>query len=359
MRHGGGVVMAVALATGVMMFGPRLQSSQAAPAQVIQYQGRLTDLNGVPLEGQVHELRFKIYSSATPSPATFVWGERHRNVAVNRGVFTVHLGSGLEAIDVNDAPAGPAQGFTSQFDGNARFIQVTVLRTAGDTPEQLTPLNQVGSVPFAIQAGGSVPIGAIVDWYRPSPTLRVPAGWALCDGNNVNDTESPLHGLPTPNLTGRFTRGLNPSAAYNASGDPLPGYGAGTPTPLPESGGAAALNLGHAHGGGFHSHGMGSHTHSMNHTHTGDSLVAGNVINRVIFAAPPGTTPTHRTDALAGAENHNHQISGTTSGPSTNDTGPPNGGGSTDGSGIQTDTQLGTFDNQPPFVGMLKIIRIR
>lgn len=121
--------------------------TEAAPDQVIQYQGRLVDVNGVPLEGTIGRLAFRVYSSDTPSSATFVWGEAHSLVAVNRGVFTVQLGAGTDTVDVNGHLTDGAHPFTTEFDGTPRFIEVQV---NDDAP--LTPLSRIGSVPQAISS---------------------------------------------------------------------------------------------------------------------------------------------------------------------------------------------------------------
>lgn len=56
-----------------------------------------------------------------------------------------------------------------------------------------------------------VPIGTIIAWHQdlPGNPGTLPPGWIPCNGQTINDPESPLHGQPTPNLnpTGRFLRG--------------------------------------------------------------------------------------------------------------------------------------------------------
>ncbi len=62
---------------------------------------------------------------------------------------------------------------------------------------------------------GSVPVGTVIDWYRPTAGTAVPAGWKIMDGTVVNDPASPMHGLTVPDMTGKFTRGV--SAGSQAS----------------------------------------------------------------------------------------------------------------------------------------------
>jgi hypothetical protein len=56
--------------------------------------------------------------------------------------------------------------------------------------------------------GTSIPIGSVIDWWRPDATWPVPSGFAICDGSNVNDAASPLNGKTLPNLANRFIMGV-------------------------------------------------------------------------------------------------------------------------------------------------------
>ena len=325
------------------------REAQAGPPQLVQYQGRVVDSNGVPLEGTVNTLTFRLYSTAAATSASFVWGERHLAVPVRRGVFTVYLGSGQQ-IDASNNPVVPPQQLGGKFDGADRYVQVQV---ENDAP--LAPLAPIGSVPYALTAGGSVPVGSIVDWYRPTPATLVPSGWALCNGDLVADPESPMNGQPTPNLINRFVRGLDPALMTPTS------YGAGAASPLPDAGGADSLALGHGHTTQPHSHGH-NHTHSITqdpgHSHPGSFLgdAAGHLTSPFVsdggarFAfLGPGPNCQHAVPvqvSSGGAHNHG----GGTGGPSNTQT---------DFSGVGVDTALGNVDNRPVYVGLLKIIRVK
>lgn len=336
-------LLGLGLVTGLAYSVLGTSPTEAAPPSTVQYQGRLTDSNGKPLEGVITKLTFKLYSSSTPSAATFVWGEAHNAVPVRRGVFTVLLGAGNETVDFAGAATAGASPLTSQIlNGSDRYLQVQV---NGDAP--LTPTTLLGAVPFAIAAGGSVPVGGIIDWYRPTPTTPVPDGWAICDGSVINDSISILDTKATPNLVNKFTRGLDLSA------NPTYGYGLASGAVLPDAGGADSVNLSHNHGGWDHTHSGGSHTHGMAHTHGGSSLVVSGVQNRVIL--PSGNT--HRTDFLAGGEAHTHSLSGNTDSSSTSSTGTAS--GQTGNPTSNMPNSLGTHDNRPTYVGLLKLIRTR
>lgn len=60
-------------------------------------------------------------------------------------------------------------------------------------------------------AGGSatVPIGTVIDWWRPDDSFAVPDGYQICDGSVVNDAESPFNGHTLPDLRTKFVRSAN------------------------------------------------------------------------------------------------------------------------------------------------------
>jgi hypothetical protein len=64
--------------------------------------------------------------------------------------------------------------------------------------------------PVAVAAGGgtNIPVGAVIDWWRPDATFAVPTGFAICDGSIVNDAGSPLNGKTLPDLTNKFIMGV-------------------------------------------------------------------------------------------------------------------------------------------------------
>jgi len=93
-----------------------------------------------------------------------------------------------------------------------------------------------------------VPIGTVLDWWRPDATGSVPDGYQICDGSVVNDASSPLNGKTLPDLRGRFVLGV------------------ASPADMGTSGGAQShdhsVNLSHAHavtGTNI----VGPHTHSV------------------------------------------------------------------------------------------------
>lgn len=329
----------VAAAGGVYLTLGTTTRSEASPdvPQQVQYQGRLVDSNGVPLEGGVARLAFRLYSTATPSSASFLWGEVHQSVSVRRGVFTVHLGDGQAALDVNGTETPGPNPLRGKFNQTSRYLQVQV-----DSDAPLSPLSRLASVPFALSSAGDVPVGGVIDWFRPDLTTAVPDGWAVCDGSTISDPDSPFNGKALPNLVGRFVRGLNPAQLSSY------GYAVGSSSPsLPDLGGQSTIELGHNHSVP-HDHGM-THTHDNAHTHTVTGRTGG--ANQ---DPPQEPSPSYQGGPFV----HQHNFTATTGAASPSTTGPS----STTRTSFDSPGSsfaLGTTSILPPYVGMLKIMRIR
>jgi len=63
------------------------------------------------------------------------------------------------------------------------------------------PLDDVEAAP----AGPKVPVGAVLDWFCVDP-CTIPPGYALADGSIVDDPSSPLDGVTLPDLREKFVR---------------------------------------------------------------------------------------------------------------------------------------------------------
>jgi hypothetical protein len=57
-------------------------------------------------------------------------------------------------------------------------------------------------------SASGVPVGTVIDWWRPDASFQVPAGFQICDGSVVSDPDSPLSGKTLPNLLNKFIRGV-------------------------------------------------------------------------------------------------------------------------------------------------------
>jgi Collagen triple helix repeat (20 copies) len=75
-------------------------------------------------------------------------------------------------------------------------------------PQGLTGAQgQAGPQGPAGSASG-VPVGTVIDWWRPDDSFQVPTGFQICDGSVVSNPDSPLNGKTLPNLLNKFIRGV-------------------------------------------------------------------------------------------------------------------------------------------------------
>lgn len=141
----GGTILLVTLliVTSSIWAAPLLDTQTTVPgalATTINYQGRLADDAGIPINGTVG-MSFEIYDALTGG--VLVWGpENHPAVPVNDGLFNVGLGSQTGG------------GIPTNVWDEDRYLQITV------SGEILTPREPIRSVPIAGIAL-TVPDGAI------------------------------------------------------------------------------------------------------------------------------------------------------------------------------------------------------
>jgi microcystin-dependent protein len=145
--------------------------SLAAMPATLSYQGSLYGTDGTPVDG-VKKLTFRLYTVSTGGAA--LWTEVQNSVNITKGHYSTVLGA-TTALSI----------------GN--FTADTWLGIAVESDAEMSPREQLTSVPFAFNG---VPQHGIIMWHG-SPSA-VPAGWALCDGNNG-----------TPDLRGRFIVGAS------------------------------------------------------------------------------------------------------------------------------------------------------
>lgn len=226
----------------------------AQTPQIMNYEGTLTDTTGSPVPDGAYEIQFSIYTTSTGGDA--LWTEKWNNtttpVTVINGKFNVMLGTHnpIPADFFNDRP------FT--------FLGVKV-----GVDDEMLPRQQLASVAYAFNAGsGGVPKGGVIMWSGAADAI--PAGWALCDGNNG-----------TPDLRNRFLVGAGGSYAVGATG------------------GSSVNNL-------SHSHQVNNHTHHID-------VKFYNCIGDCVDKRDDGSDET-------GSEDHGHHLVADTQGaaPGTN-----------------------------------------
>jgi len=138
-------LMAMAL-TGLSIF---LATAQTVP-QLINYQGRLTNASGIPLDGVSVDLTFTFYSADTVG--TTYLTVLQSNVAVNKGIYNVLIGSGTITPGTESTLAAVFQKHTDVWMG---------VKVGSDN--EMTPRSRVGSVPYALAVAESH-TGAVYRW---------------------------------------------------------------------------------------------------------------------------------------------------------------------------------------------------
>lgn len=141
--NGGTLLLVLTLVVTANVWAKPLLGTTSVPgpsATTINYQGRLADNAGNPLDG-TYGMNFALYDA--PTDGNLVWGpESHTAVAVSDGLFSVGLGSQTSG----GIP-------TSVWDGDI-YLEITV---SGET---LEPRELIRSVPIAGMAL-TVPDGSI------------------------------------------------------------------------------------------------------------------------------------------------------------------------------------------------------
>ena len=172
--------------------------------QLVSYQGRLADVDGQAPPTGDYALSFSIYDDPVAAPCSFtegtdcarrVWGPQvFDGVPVVKGFFSVILGP----HDTNGDPI--LRGFTSAN----RYLEVTV-----EDGEPVLPRQQVLSAPYALVAQRTtydIPVGGIIMYVGAEADLS--EDWKICDGQTIDDPESPYHQASVPDLRGLFVRGV-------------------------------------------------------------------------------------------------------------------------------------------------------
>ncbi|MFH1691503.1 MAG: hypothetical protein ABIC68_02895 [Candidatus Omnitrophota bacterium] len=188
----------------IMLFLVGAGLSDAAIPRLINYQGKVTDSNNVPLTGS-YAVAFRIYDAE--SGGNMLWEEAHTGVVIDNGLFNILLGS-VTNLDI-------------PFD-KPYFLEIKV------DNEVMSPRQQITASAYAMRAQNtdSLPRGVIVAWS--GTVADIPSGWILCNGANG-----------TPDLRDRFIIGARQDeggiAETQVTGS------------LTKSGGSAVKNLSHSH----------------------------------------------------------------------------------------------------------------
>ena len=161
---------------------------------------------------------------------------------------------------------------------------------------------------------GSIPIGTVISWWRPSGAFDVPTQFITCDGNLITDSDSLFNGYNSPNLTDKFVRSVDALGRIGLTG------------------GSNIITLNHGHGSTSHSHGIAAHTHVFNSDTPSGTYEVGS-----------GTDGSIRFTRIS----HYHDSWSLTH------------GGSTGGASIGVSSISLSNSNIPSYCGVLKILKIK
>jgi hypothetical protein len=126
----------------VMAFLLAQATGYAEVPQFINHQGKLTNATGTPLPSPTTvPMTFRIYVNPTPTPGELpLWTSAPTTVTVTNGLYNTRL----EATSASPFP--PA--LFSPPTGEKRFLEIEV------NGEKMSPRQELGSVPYALNAGG-------------------------------------------------------------------------------------------------------------------------------------------------------------------------------------------------------------
>lgn len=335
------------------------QSTMAQPDGT----GNLKALSGIQIEVFVAgtATRATIYQSGDvansaegPVPASGAVGTNPFTTGAT-GAAEFYAKAGAYEIEISDVTVSPPRITTRKFKWNA------LPADTGGVPANTLATD--GTLPLAALAEEimrqAVPIGAVIDWYRPSGSaITCPPGFVPCDGRPIADADHDFDVAGTvnvPDLRNRFVIGADtPDRSHVGGsyvGDGTTGSNGNVATNSPgirgEGGSNAAKNL-------THTHGIPNHTHTGSGTTGGASIRPARATNGTYFA-------NHSQNRYANSgysavdglyeQDHDHPFN-VTVGSGTNASANP-----------QTVNQNWTSDPgtdfRPLYYGLLKIMKVR
>jgi len=170
----------------------------------ITYQGILKDKDGMPLTG-AYTMDFRVYDSATGSVEdSRLWWSKHENIVVDNGYFSVLLGTSEETRDWVVANGAVTTGVSpAVFNGQERYIGVTVSGANGGIDTEMVPRQRFSAVPYAYRADNASSLasdsGRTVLTASENLTVKFRIGHNRAKLNlwPVDDTDTTAHGIGT------------------------------------------------------------------------------------------------------------------------------------------------------------------
>jgi len=326
-----------------------------------------------------HSVSISGHSSHTHSPSS---GQPY--FALGNASTVAHAGSGYSKVTCYMATSGGAGSHThtvspSNAGSHSHTITITTATNSGinatSSPFDARP-RWYGLV-YTLKSGKptarhqSVPLGSILMYFADAQNETLPAGVAYCDGTSYtagthdvpNAAGSTNYTLVVPDLRNRFTIGADRTLSFNGAGNTDDGP-SGAPGPG-RAEGTHSLSItvaqlaDHAHAGSADTQ-WASHNHtwtiSANGNHTHGSPVGGqNLIS---------SDGSQDTLAPGGLQVSEIKLDGSTTGTTTSDAHSHTVDTGSAGSHshtitINTTGSNSTWDNRPPFIGLVYVIKYK
>lgn len=156
--------LAVCIA-GILLVNVLTSQAIQMPA-LVNYQGRLADATGQPVNG-TRDMTFKLYADSTGGTAT--WSETQAGVLVTEGLFNVRLGS---VTPITAIPDGPGCFLEVTMAGEAITPRIRVTSAAySHNAGRAEDANNLGGVPAASHLKVGTAAGGELSGTYPNPSL--------------------------------------------------------------------------------------------------------------------------------------------------------------------------------------------
>lgn len=147
--------MKLSLILALPLLTAQLASAQSSVPSAISYQGRVADAAGVLIGDAApvnRKVTLRIYDQATATTPLYA---EEQTVTINKGVFSVLVGQGLQV------GSEPRPAIATVFNGSERFLGVTVDDGGAAPDPEITPRQQIVSTAFAFTAKNSEVAGSV------------------------------------------------------------------------------------------------------------------------------------------------------------------------------------------------------